>query len=435
MIIEKILMKVWEPAKVRYDAVYRQYMALDAQDIEDEILLRADTRQMIAEDNSFSRMTVLPTAGCPHWNHKDVFTGCSFCDNFTDNLDGIAIMTALKDKDHERYASVICQLLERSRSEKPGCSVMENITAYDSLSDYSIPFNQLLQIYQSGDWRRNLIYLGLETRAENVHPNKLRLLKRKVCKRIMVECGMEVSDEWMRNHWLNKQTSDQQLWQAINSLKKEECIAAVDILLGVPGLTPIQNKNVFIKTFEKAISLGADYVIVSPLMRHNNNLPNYLYQHLRDDAELARVGIVNGIQTGIVDLLIVYDAFIELFQKHPDYIKRMIFSPVRSHNYFNALKQIYHNHRYEHAVLTLLKGLIEFSRTKNTDILTAGREAVRLSRYYMETIDYFETTKAINLQDTMILLIDRLLKKLYPENHEDMKREFQQEIACFACTD
>lgn len=54
--------------------------------------------------------------------------------------------------------------------------------------------------------------------------------------RTFLEIGVEVTNEWLRNHWINKSLSDSKLENAIGMLHEEGFKVNTNILLGIPAL-------------------------------------------------------------------------------------------------------------------------------------------------------------------------------------------------------
>jgi len=432
MIIEMIMSKIWSSERKKFDILYNESLSLNENELVQRLLEKFDAKRLIAQDSSFSRMTIIPTTGCTHWHRKDTFSGCSFCDNFTNNIEELAYLSALKRKNEQTYIKTIRNLIERTRNANDELRVVEHITAHDSLCEEEIPFNGLFDIFNSLNKNDQMTYLAFETRACNVNIDKIKKLK-KTCKRIIVECAMEVGNEWIRNHWLNKNVTDYQIKEAISKIHEEHCISDIDIILGLPGLNDMQSKELFIKSCCKAFEFGADYIVVSPLVRKDNNLSNILYKYFKNDSILLMEGVVKGEYTGFIEIITVYDSIISLIKNFPQYEKKIIMSPININSYVCAINELYINSIYRDTAIKLLKGLVHYQKDKDFKALCTLRNDIRGSEYETSYIKAIEKQPSLaDIKNTLRQVVKKMLKHFYPESYNDMEILFEKELSCYS---
>ena len=72
-----------------------------------------------------------------------------------------------------------------------------------------------------------------ETRASSITSEKLNMLKKYLPpnSRAIIEFGVETSNEWIRNHWLNKNISNEQICNAIELVRSFGYKSSADVLL------------------------------------------------------------------------------------------------------------------------------------------------------------------------------------------------------------
>ncbi len=320
MRIRKAISTLRQEKKKEYDQHVSEFMRSPLDDLVD--FLDTNIRGTHYTYPDGESLTLLPSSGCAYWS-----SGCSMCNYQSPFTKGLAAMKALGMRDPQKYAEMMEQEFRRLRKDSPDPYPDELISVYDSLSDKEMPPLARKAVYGSTVFSKAPGYVTIETRASNITREKLREVRSYYGSgtTIALEFGVEVADEWLRTHWLNKGILNRQIEDAVTIAHECGCIVTPDVIIGIPGLAECQSKQLFVETMAWLESIGVDKYKVLPLNRKDYTLQGYLYEHLRDSPELTRVGIVDGAHTGLPWLYTVASAMLAL---DPGVAKRVHVSQV-----------------------------------------------------------------------------------------------------------
>lgn len=254
-------------------------------------------------------LTVLPV----HCGYRQKTGGCSFCDYSETQVDGEALMEAIRIKSPNEYAKVLRCTITNVRGECANPNAVELITALDTFNEVTMPQCARQAVYNSGVLSNDPVVYVVEGRAPEMTDEKLRELRSYFGKaQGTIEFGVEVGDEWIRNHWLNKGVTNRHIGRAIKLLHENGLRADPDVIMGLPGLTETQSKQLFSSTIEWLDSLKPDHYTTLPLNRKKHTLQGFLYEHLRNSEELTRRGLVQGEHTGVAWLYTTAEMILSL---------------------------------------------------------------------------------------------------------------------------
>lgn len=242
----------------------------------------------------------LPTSGCRHHINEGRVCGCSMCNLSDQSYATYASMRALSERDRNIYIDVIRLLSKKARGEVHNLSLHEFIFAYDTLDINELP-HEVLSFFLGEEqfFRRRPLSYELETRVDSINEENLKRLKRHVGNRpVWLRFGIETSDEIVRNIWLNKNLTNNQIQDAIQLCKEYDIYLSANILLGMPGITEAFSLQSAQHTIQWLLDLNVDQIIVNVLSRADHTLQHFIWKSL-NDTHLNEYGICQGDHTGV----------------------------------------------------------------------------------------------------------------------------------------
>lgn len=124
-----------------------------------------------------------------------------------------------------------------------------------------------------------------ETHYSTVSNEKLREIRSILSdKEIVIELGLESSNQFVLNESLNKQIDLIEFKRIITTIHKfNNMYVSANVFLGAPFLTPLEQIEDSLQTIIWAVKNGVDNVVVFPANIRKNTLIEYLYRHGRYD--------------------------------------------------------------------------------------------------------------------------------------------------------
>lgn len=119
----------------------------------------------------------------------------------------------------------------------------------------------------------------IETHALTVNDEKLNLLKKNIHALIVIEMGLESSNDDILLYCLNKQISLDILADKIKLIRRHSMKCCVNILLGIPFLSIKDRINDCINSIQDALMVGADTCVVFPVNIKEFTLVKKLYDN------------------------------------------------------------------------------------------------------------------------------------------------------------
>ena len=408
MWINAVMKTIWQPYTEQYEQKFTEYMNWPLERLIRHIKLIIQSHiKSTANGDQEIRSTTLVTCGCPHWNRRNGLCACSFCDYFSDLFPGYIMMSVLKERSSHQYAKMVRFSFDQARGIHQKPLFAEHVTAFDTLNDQEINGDTWRALFEDSLYGGNIKLYICETRASSVSSKKIQEWNNQVGPRFLVENGVDVSNEWLRNHWLNKQISNSQIVNAWKAVHDENCQVINDILLGIPGLTDKQSIAIFEQSFQDL--QNADFIVVSPLVRKGVELQNTIYRYLSEDCEMLKIGAAKHSLTGSIHPLAIYRAIIGTFSRRPDLLHKYIHSPPHFDNYIALMRSCYQYDRDYIEVEHSLCGLVKFNETKDLNQLIEAYEKMKGSLFYQEyDIQYQKEWGIEKLMETMSLVSKKL---------------------------
>lgn len=396
--------------------------------------LKAGINQHKNQINSISSPlfseVMLPTSGCPHCLKSGVLGGCCFCDYISDHIEGLAMINVLRQKDRDTYIDLMKCAVEVSRGKKIAPSVSEVLTAYDTLNIQEVPDELCEALFTSLPYQNKPFQIELETRASSVTAQRLLFWKKRLpVRRVIIRMGVEIGDDWVRNHWLNKNISNTQIQKAVEAIHQVGWKANANLILGLPGLTEEQSIALFIEGVLWAEAVGFDTIVFSYLNHVPYSLQNYLYTQMKDNIPLKEAGIYRQEHTCQLSFYSLFYVFEQVIEKKPEMISKIGFSVFNPFTGNQALCDTYRKMGVLDMVQTGVRLLLEFNQKRDKQILLDFKkhlETSELYALYRQTIE--EQKGAGSLIQTLKTVAEQLAKQLWPDQAQNKFAMFEDEL-------
>jgi len=420
MYIQKIIKEIW---KNHYDEV-KQYMEkFNTMDV--ELLHKLAIEQCMKmnivyyQERDFVQ-NIIPSIGCTKCFHN---YPCSFCNFHLEQVEFSAIMQTLREKSVEKYVDILVFNFKKIRgSDKVTPRNIELFAVRDFFNEYEFPkeaFDALLS--EDGVFTRKPYYGSVFTGGASITPEKIRRLKNAFRKNVTIIIGVEVESEWIRRYWLNKSVSNKIIEKNIGIIAKEKAHSGATILLGLPGLTDLQSIELLMQTIKWLNSLPVNYIQIGYLVRKQNTVQEFIYKYLRNDFELNEIGVAKYEKTGMLDIIILYDTIMKIYQLDSNIYKRIVFS---AQNFIDNAK-IYNNSK-------VYGSLTELERKLLNNILKITSVGIKNIHQYIDeyegitkTEEYHASMKKLksqqglsNIKDTMRIVGKKIAEVLFDVSNQ-----------------
>ncbi len=417
--IEKVVRKIWEPIDAEY---FKAYEEAKKKDVDELFKLHARTKMKYYPYVGLN-MNYVDTYGCPYRSKNGILSGCSMCDYQSEHAKRQGSLLALREKDPKLYALAVKRGFQNTRGERAVPQVIENITGYDSLDFDEMPEELVEELYGKNELfsERPFIY-NIEARAASVTREKLEKLKKimKGKKRISIEFGVEVHDDWLRDNWINKGLANKEIIQAVELLHEFGFTAVGNILIGIPGLTEKQSIKVFVDSAVWLDSIGIDKIVALPLNRKKHTLHGYIYENLRNNDELLKVGLAQKEHTGLPWLFTIVEAFSELYRKYPDTFHKTVMTEINPESNSITNEVGYNASRECSCAEKYITYLNELTFNKEFDSLLKITDTFKEDKCYKEYDELLKRQeKCGNIYDTILIVGKELSKSMFKENWKD----------------
>lgn len=382
MFIEQILHALRQEFIEKYNTEYQKALLLGDEKLYTLIIEYLQQNQITSFKKN-TTFTYLPSCGCPYSNASSKHYGCSFCNYVNDNTKEIIKMKALKALNPELYKKAVLEGYKLSKTKNYTPSLVEFLSGFDTLNDDEFNEDITNEIFYHADknnWKS--LYCVFVTRVDSISEDKLLRWKNKVGSRVIVEFGVEVMHEWIRNYWLNKNISNQSINKAIEVIHAVGYYAQADVLIGMPGLTQLQSIELFKETCTALLNRGVDYILCSPLVHKAATLQSFIDNHYRNNDQFIKMGISNGNFASLPDIYTVFDAIYETLSVIPELKGRFLIGPVHFPIYFDQIKAIYRNTKEEVCVNEIISAITDFGDNNNFEALQLMKQKLNDTEHY-----------------------------------------------------
>ena len=437
MIITKIMEELWKDISDKYKLEYDRCSNIDKHDLYKEICMDIKKLDKGLQSEDFVE-NIVATSGCSHRNKNGVHAGCAMCNWESKDVQIHAKLSALRDKDKELYAKVILNSFVQNRGINVKPAIIEEIATHDILDPVDFPEEVFLELFEKNKiFNSKPMYGLMAVRASNVSVDKLKKWKSQFRKSLLVGMGVEVGDEWLRNHWINKNTTNEEIINAINSIAEAKCFSTGDILIGIPGLSNGQSIEVFKHTCKWLDQINIDTILVSPLSRKERTVQDFIYKNLVDNEKLKDLHVVNGDLTGMPTLFVVFQAIYEVMVDIPNIEAKLKLSPQNFNNYFIQLDEYYRKiekTELESYLYNKFKELVEYNLSSsgvNKKYIFEIMENIKTEKEYIEHLSKISVERSISIKDTLAEVSKEISKILWPNSWEIKVKEFEEELESY----
>ncbi|SET14128.1 radical SAM protein [[Clostridium] polysaccharolyticum] len=423
MFIDQIITEIWKPVTKQYKEAYEAAKKLSAEELYE--------RHIASEMKYFPyigvNMNYIDTCGCPYRMAGGQLSGCSMCDYQSELAKRQGSLLALREMSPALYAKAVKQGFINSRGENAKSNVIENVSGYDSLDHSEVPEELCEELFREDIFEDAPFIYNVEARASTVTEERLKSFKKSVAnrKRVSIDFGVEVSDEWIRNEWLNKSVTNAQIQDAVELLHKNKFKAVGNVLFGVPGLTEEQMIEVFVNSVLWMDSIGIDKIVIHVLNRKQYTLQGYIYQKLRNDEELLEKGLVQGEHTGLPWVFSVIRGLEKLYRKKSDIFKKAVVTRVDV-NFNSISNKICYNEAEGEESNKYIDYINGLALNNKYDTLKEMVETIKQDTAYKAYEALLEKQKKCgSFADTFKLMGKKLAQCVGGDNWETLYSEFE----------
>ncbi|NOU63256.1 radical SAM protein [Paenibacillus sp. LMG 31461] len=432
MFITEVIGKIWEPISKEYDEIYRNVVTLSDDELYNIVAARLESADNLLHSSREINMTRLLTSACPHQHSKGTFAGCSMCDYTSHHIDMLPIVTLLKERRPDLYAQAMRLSFEHARGKNPKPATVELITGHDCLNPEEIPDEAFNELFKESLFSRRPYKTIFETRINSITRDRIIKWKEKMGKKVSVEVGIEVMNDWVRNHWINKNLKGEKIVEAIGIIHETGCEVSANVLIGIPGLTEEMSLLLFKESFYQLCELGADHILCSPLCRKEMTLQGYLHRRLKNNERLDSLGIVKGEETGIPSIFTVAESIRQICNERPEFIPQFVMSPFNFPVYIMQIRKLYEqNDEMTNCINIFENAIKQFSAEKDVIAYNENFKRLTNTKSYEEYVTLIVKQQQVgSLRQLLNILGEEIAKDLWPEEWErklaTLNRELRQ---------
>lgn len=428
MFIDDVMTKVWEPSYQQYKKCYEEASKMSAQELYEKV---KNTQILVIEDNMMVTCA-LKTSGCAHHIREDRMTGCSFCDLHTDHQEIEANLKALQDKDVKLYAKAIRHNIMNTRGVIKQRYVKEYLLCHNFLDPAEVPDEVLQELFgPDGVYKKKAMYYELETNVKSLTLENITNIERYLGKgKAWFRVGIECQDDWLRNHWLNKNLTNREIEDAVRLCHERGHKIIGNVMFGLPGLTEEQSLEEFKKTILWLTELKVDMYSVSVMNRKEKTLQGLLSRQLGNSKLLLEKGIAQKEHTGLPWLISIIKGIDWGIRTIPDFKEKMAFGQlIQSYipgkkydlSYNESVSCSCFEETYE-----VFRQLIFQHDWSGFERLVHKLKDEDCYQAYQELLA--KQKRAGTVKETLYLEAVELAKKLWGDNCEDKLLEIEQEF-------
>lgn len=433
LFIEELMYSIRKEEYMRYKRQLNIAKKMPAKELYNQLEKKINSLDMVVHQKREITMIALPTSGCPHYIREGGFCGCSMCNYNLNLVEDLAKMAVLKLKGPDLYGLLIENSLYNTRKSLIKPSVVELITGYDCLNSEEIPdqvFYKLISEKKILKRKVDPIVSIFETRATSVTKEKLLGWKKNLGKKVVVEFGLEVSNEWIRNYWINKNISDGDVKNALKIIREAGCESSGNILIGIPGCTEKQSIQLFKESAIWLYQNGCNHILCSALSRKRNTLQHYLWQIGNYNSDLCNIGIFCGEHTCIPWIFTVMEAICQLLEEHREVVSCFTLSPPNFPLYYEELLNISFEQKDMYVVKKGIDSLKEFGQSHDVDKLREHLEGMKRSNLYKKYLSLIrKQEKAGGLNKTFYNIAKACVECIWPEDFSIKMKQVEQELS------
>ena len=394
MFINRVMEIIWESLNKEYREGYKTALNMGKQ----ELFRMFAGMQMGVYQYPGVNMNLIPTPGCPHRYRREKASGCSMCNYHSFSVKQQGALLAMREMDEKLYSDLVRSAFVSTRGEKSEPSAIEFLSACDIFDPFEMPDEMFDKLFKDANlYSTRPFRINVEARASSITPEGLKKIKDRLPSktRVGVEFGVEVADEWIRNHWINKNVKNSEIVNSVQYIHDIGYKATGDVILGIPGMAEKMSYNLFTESVYWLDDIGIDEIIVLPLNRKSHTLHNFIYERLLENKNLQAYGLVQGEHTGLPWLFTIVDALDEVLKQRSGLRNKIKLAQLSEDT--NSIENTicYNNKRDCNCYKNIYKSLRQMQTIMDPEILH------KLKLAYAEDPCYREYNMLINKQENI----------------------------------
>lgn len=435
MIINEVMEYIWGDAAGKYNEELNRYLLLTDTELVDVLFEKLQTMERGIRSCDYAE-NILPTCGCNNRHRNGKLSGCAMCDWESENYAMCAAMAALKQKNRVLYVDVLRKSIEINRGTQVEPSLIEEFATHDLLDEEDIIPEFYDDIFINNKLYQKRPFFGImAARPDSITHQKIKKWKSIYRKGLIVGMGVETADEWLRNHWLNKNTSQKSLTDALDILEEENVSAGGDILFGIPGLPAGHSIHVLKESLATLNETTMQSFVISPLSRKKLTLQNFIYNNLSDKEEV--IGIYGG-ETYFTDIPSPYTLLIgmrEVLNEISGVEQKIKISPQNTMEYLKQVKRRENHGKFTDMEYEILNLFDEMSQRSMRNVGIEGKKIEGLYRKAEKEKDFgrqlelLEVQRQYPLKELLEVIMRNVITCIWKEEAEDKVKGFKEELA------
>jgi radical SAM enzyme (TIGR01210 family) len=295
-------------------------------------------------ERDMSVLTRLITTGCSHCFHENELIGCSMCNLHHNDYNTVAQMRSIRKRAPDLYSDVVCKTAKAGRPSRLHRTAIEYIFAYNFFDLFEMPDFTVEKLLTQGVlFTKKPRVIQIEGRADMMDPDQLKKIRDKIYpSKLIIRMGIECSNEWIRNHWINKKISNECIITAINTCLDLDIQVVANVLFGIPGFTEEQSIRHFINTILWLDSLGVPFFNCSVLIRKPQTLQGLIHQMSLCNGPLQNTGIYDIEHAGLPWLYSLINALSVCESQVENFSDRLVFGEYDP-TYFDGENEFAYN--------------------------------------------------------------------------------------------
>lgn len=434
LFIEQVIKKVWEPQSNEYREAWDKAQAMTDKELYEDILSGFGHVNLDSLPNQYMKITNIVTSGCSHCIRDKCFKGCTFCDFYSSYAADVAKMSVLKKKNRELYAKIVRYGVEIQRKSNPHPALVEYFSAHDTLDSEAITDEVTHELSEMNTVaKKNTFNCFFETRASSVTEEKLVKWKTnvadKISNRAELVFGTETDNEWIRNHWLNKNIKDGDINNAIKIGREKGCFVGTTVLVGIPGIPDAHSMKIFVDTFLAISQKDVNHIICSPLLPKKSTLQGYIAQEMKDNKVLQKIGLINEFFTGMPHIVMVFEALCIIIENGPQVMRKLVLCPSFFPPYLEKVKEHFTTSKISEEVRILCDTIQAFSANADGKMMLKVREQAVQWEFYREYLKRLKEQEEMgDVYQIMQIIGTELAKHMWPDEWTEYRDILAEEI-------
>lgn len=434
MIIKDLMEYIWRDVAEQYKVQFERYSKYESDRLYNE-LIRDIPYMDKGVSSPYFVENILPTCGCTHRHQNGKLAGCSMCDWESKNIKQCAKMAALRKKDKKLYGDIIVKSIEINRGKNIKPALIEELATHDLLDENDFTEEAFDKIFVTNQLFTSRPMVGLmAARPSSITKDKIKKWKSQYRKSIIVGIGIETGSEFLRNHWINKNTQNKTILEALNILEEEGAESSGDILLGLPGLPAGHAIQIFKETLIWLNKTNIGTILVSPLSRKDKTLQEFIYRTLFLKGKTLDFYEGEKYYTDIPSVYTILQALCEAIEEIPGIENKIKISPQNTNTYLKQISKEGKKQELTNLEAETLNLIEEMSKNNMYDIGINTKSLFRLLER-VKTDDQFKRNKEkilreqeVNLKVILTKLVESAVLEIWPDEVETKVSEFKKEI-------